>query len=150
MNYAKLSELQKNSLLSFEQFLSVHKLKNAPTSNIKLQKVLNQLDLECSITMRDDPFSDDCGIINLHPINGTHWVCFFNNFYFDSYACPPPQNILNYIKSKFGKCIYSTYQIQKHDSLCGAYCLYILYLSNTIGFKKAVLDLYYQVLNTSK
>ena len=41
--------------LSFQQFLSVHKLKNAPTSNIKIQNVLNQLNLKCAIQMRDDP-----------------------------------------------------------------------------------------------
>ena len=68
------------------------------------------------------------------------------NFYFDSYGCPPPQNILHHMKSKHKKCIYSEYQIQKNDSLCGAYCLYILYLSQIIGFKKAVLELYYQIL----
>ena len=133
--------------LSFNQFIKLFKLRNEATSNIKLNNILKQLNLDCPITMRDDPIFSHSGIINLHPFRGTHWVCFFNEYYFDSYACPPPQNILNYIKSKFGKCIYSTYQIQKHDSLCGAYCLYILYLSHIIGFKKAVLDLYYQILN---
>ena len=91
--------------------------------------------------MRDDNLNSNCGIVNLHPIKGTHWVCFINKYYFDSNGIYPPENIFNYIKSKFGKCIYSTYQIQKRDSLCGAYCFYILYLSQIIGFKKAVLDL---------
>ena len=72
------------------------------------------------IYMRDDPISGMCGIINLHPIKGTHWVCFINNFYFDSVMVFIHHKIfLHYIKSKFGKCVYSTYQIQKKDSLCG-------------------------------
>ena len=83
--------------------------------------------------MRDDPIIwYNCGIINLHPKKGTHWVCFFNKFYFDSYGCPPPQNILNHIKSNYKKCIYSTYQIQKKDSVCVVLIVYIfcIYLNN--------------------
>ena len=99
--------------LSFKQFLNTFKLKDAPTSNIKIFNVLKKLNINCAIQMRDDPIFSHSGIINLHPTKGTHWVLFFNNFYFDSYGCPPPQNILNCIKSNFKKCIYSTYQIQK-------------------------------------
>ena len=65
---------------------------------------------------------------------------FVTEFYFDSYACPPPTNKLNHIK----KSIYSEYQIQKNDSYCAAYCLYIFNLTQIIGFKNAVLNLYYQ------
>ena len=63
---------------------------------------------------------------------------FVTEFYFDSYGCPPPTNIHNHIK----KGIYSEYQIQKNDSYCAAYCLYVLYLTQIIGFKNAVLNLY--------
>ena len=34
---------------------------------------------------------------------------------------------------------YSEYQIQKNDS----YCLYVLYLTQILGFKNAVLKLFY-------
>ena len=37
--------------------------------------------------MRDDDFNTDIGIVNLHPIKGTHWVCYINEYYFDSYGC---------------------------------------------------------------
>ena len=90
--------------------------------------------------MRDAKFTTDSGIVNLHPTKGTHWVIFVTEFYFDSYGCPPPTNILNHIK----KGIYSEYQIQKNDSYCAAYCLFVLDLTNTISFKNAVLNLYYQ------
>ena len=71
---------------------------------------------------------------------------FVNEFYFDSYGCPPPLNITSFISNGF----YSEYQIQKKDSSCAASCLYVLYLTNIIGFKNAVLILYYQVFMNNK
>ena len=97
---------------------------------------------ECGIYMRDDKFNTTSGIVNLHPTKGTHWVMFTNQNYFDSYGCPPPLNITKQINNG----IYSEYQIQKDDSYCAAYCLYVLYLTQIIGFKNAVLNLYYQNL----
>ena len=91
-------------------------------------------------------FTTDSGIVNLHPTKGTHWVMFINEYYFDSYGCPPPINILNYLW--IGQ--YSEYQIQKNDSYCAAYCLYVLYLTQSIGFKNAVPNLYYQTFKLNK
>ena len=48
---------------------------------------------------------------------------FVNEFYFDSYGCPPPLNIMSFINNGF----YSEYQIQKIESFCAAYCLYVLF-----------------------
>ena len=48
---------------------------------------------------------------------------FVNEFYFDSYGCPPPTNILNHMKNDN----YSEYQIQKDDSYCAVYCLCFIY-----------------------
>ena len=90
--------------------------------------------------MRDDKFTTDSGIVNLHPSVGRHWVMFINKYYFDSNGCPPPINILNYLNIG----LYSEYQIQKNDSYRAAYCLYVLYLTQIIGFKNAVLNLYNQ------
>ena len=71
---------------------------------------------------------------------------FVNEFYFDSYGCPHPTNKLNQIK----KGNYSEYQIQKNDNYCAAYCLYVLCLTQNIGFKKAVLNFYYQTFKLNK
>ena len=63
---------------------------------------------------------------------------FSDKFYFDSYGCPPPNNILNHINSgSYWRAagLYSEYQIQKDDSYCAAYCLYVLYLTQIIGLK---------------
>ena len=56
---------------------------------------------------------------------------FVNEFHFDSYGCPPPLNIMSFINNGF----YSEYQIQKNKSFCAAYCLYVLYLTQVLGFE---------------
>ena len=129
--------------LSFKEFVDKYGLKDEATSNIKIKEVLDKLTIPVGIYMRDDKFTTTSGVVNLHPTKGTHWVMFSGKFYFDSYGCPPPTNKLNHIK----KGIYSEYQIQTNDRYCAAYCLYVLYLTQIIGFKNAVLKLYYQRMN---
>ena len=105
--------------LSFKEFVNKYGLKNEATSNVEIKEILKLMNTSCGIYMRDDKFTTTSGIVNLHPTKGTHWVMFNNEYYFDSYGCPPPTNILNHIK----KGIYSEYQVQKDDSYCAAYCL---------------------------
>ena len=66
--------------------------------------------------------------------------------YFDSCGCSPPKKLSEFIIKRNGHCLYSEYQIQKNDSLCASYCLYIIYLTKMLGsdFTSAVLNLYYQ------
>ena len=132
--------------LSFKEFVDKYELKNEATSNVKIKEILNELNIPAGIYMRDDKFTTTSGIVNLHPTKGTHWVMYSDQYYFDSYGCPPPLSVLNQIKEKQKVCIYSEYRIQKQDSLCASYCLYVLYLALKLGFKNAVLNLYYQVL----
>ena len=93
----------------FNDFVHEQDLKNETTSNIKIYKVLKKigLDSKVEIYLRDGPFSSDIGIVNLHPSKGTHWVCYIKDCYFDSYGCPPPKKLLNYLKNKHKKCIHS-------------------------------------------
>ena len=133
--------------MSFNDFVHKYNLKNKATSNIKNQKVLTSIGLDnINIYLRDGPFSSDIGIVNLHPSKGTHWVCYINENYFDSYGCVPPKKLTKFIINRNGYCLYSEYQIQKNDSFCASYCLYIIYLTKALGidFKSAVLNLYYQ------
>ena len=135
-------------ILTFNDFVRKHDLKNKATSNVKIYEVLKniRLDTKVGIYLRDGPFSTDIGIVNLHPSKGTHWVLYIKDCYFDSYGCPPPKKLLNYLKNKHKNCIYSEYQIQMNDSYCASYCLYIIYLVKvlSIDFISAVLNLYYQ------
>ena len=133
--------------MTFNDFIKKYKLKNEATSNIKIQQVLSSLSMNgVGIFLRDDPFESDIGIVNLHPSRGTHWVCYINENYFDSYGCVPPKKLTKFIIKRNGYCLYSEYQIQKIDSYCASYCLYIIYLTKIVGidFKSGVLNLYYQ------
>ena len=133
--------------MSFNGFIKKYNLKNKATSNIKIQQVLDSIGLDnVNIYLRDGPFESDIGIVNMHPFKGTHWICYINENYFDSYGCVCPKKLSKYIIKRNGYCLYSEYQIQKTDSFCASYCLYIIYLTKVLGndFKSAVLNLYYQ------
>ena len=133
--------------MTFNDFIKKYKLKNKATSNIKIQQVLSSLSLnDVGIYLRDGPFESDIGVVNQHPSRVTHWVSFINENYFDSYAVICPKELSKFIIKRNGYCLYSEYQIQKEDSFCGSYCLYIIYLTKMLGidFKSAVLNLYYQ------
>ena len=64
--------------LSFEEFVEKYGLKNEATSNVKIKEILDKLTIPAGIYMRDDKFTTDSGIVNLHPAKGTHWVMFTN------------------------------------------------------------------------
>ena len=120
--------------MTFNDFVHKHNLKNEATSNIKIQQVLSSLSPnDTGIYLRHGPFSSDIGIVNLHPSKGTHWVCYINKNYFDSYGCVPLKKLSKIIIKQNGHCLYSEYKIQgltnKRDAYCGSYCLYILYLT---------------------
>ena len=128
---------------------SVHKynLENRQTSNKKIQQVLSSVSLnDIGIYLRDGPFSSDIGIVFLHPLKGTHWVCYLNEKYFDSYGCSPPQKLSNFIKKRNGHCLHYECKLQrltnKRDFYCARYCLYMLSLTKVVGidFKSAVLN----------
>ena len=134
-------------MMDLNDFVYKYKLKNRATSNIKIQQFLSALSLDdVGIYLRDGAFESDIGVVNLHPSKGTHWVCYINGNYFDSYGVVCPKKLSKVIIKRNGHCLYSEYQIQKNDSYCASYCLYILFLTKVIGidFESAVLNLYYQ------
>ena len=92
-------------MITFNDVVHKHNLENKATSNIKIYEVLEKIGLDSKVGnyLRDGPFSSDIGIVNLHASKGTHWVLYIKNCYFDSYGCPPPKKLLNYLKNKFKK-----------------------------------------------
>ena len=118
--------------LSFKQFVKNYGLKNEGTCSVKIKEILNEIDVRVAspagMYMRDDKFTKDSGIANLHPTKGTIWVMFVDEFYFDSYGCAPPTNILNHIKNG----IYSEYQIQKNDIVIVQRIVYMFYISHKL------------------
>ena len=76
-------------------------------------------------TQRSTGRRSECGIVNLADSlsDGTHWVCYYNGYYFDSYGLPPPLEIVEYLGDNLE---YNIYQIQKSGQICGHLCLYFL------------------------
>ena len=134
--------------MSFNDFVKKCNLKNKATSNTKIYEVLKKigLDSKLGIYLRNGSFSSDIGVVSLHPSKVTDWVCYINENYFDSCGCAPPKKLSKFIIKQNKYCLYSEYQIQKNDSFCDSFCLYILYLTKVLGidFKTAVLNLFYQ------
>ena len=133
--------------MGFNDFVKKYNSRNKATSNTKLQKVLTSIGVDnVNIYLRDGTFSSDIGLVNLHSSKGTHWVSYLNGNYFDSYGSAPPKKLSKFITKQNGFCLYSQHQIQKSDSFCASYCFYLIYLTKVegIGFKSAVLNLYYR------
>ena len=95
--------------MSFKDFVKKFNLKNKATSNIKIQQVLSSLGFggDVGIYLRDGLFLSDIGIVNLHPSKGTHWVCYIDENYFDSYGCVCPKKLSKFIIKRNGYCLYS-------------------------------------------
>ena len=100
--------------MTFNDFIKKYKLKNEATSNIKIQNILSSLSLnDVGIYLRDGPFSSDIGIVNLHPSKGTHWVCYINENYFDSYGCVSPKKLSKFIIKRNGYCYIQNIEYKK-------------------------------------
>ena len=93
-------------------FVKNYKLKNKATSKIKIHQVLSSLFLnDVGIYLTDGPFESDIGIVNLHPSKGTHWICYINENYFDSYGVVSPKKLSKFIIKRNRYCLYSEYQV---------------------------------------
>lgn len=111
------------------------------------------------VLMRDElpshPRFNECGILNLenHLEQGSHWICWYKRgkvrYYFDSFAEPPPLELLNYLKTSVEltqdlPCIVRNAITVQHDesSECGSLCLFVLKkLSSGISFPEIVTSL---------
>ena len=110
--------------MTFNDFIKKHNLRIKATSNIKIQQNLSSLSLgDVAFYLRDRPFEYDIGIANLHPSKGSHWVCYINENYFDSYGVVCPKKLAEFIIKRNAYCLFSEYQIQKNVSFCASYCL---------------------------
>ena len=137
--------------MTFNEFIKKFNLKNRATSNIKIHEVLKKmgLDSDVGIYLTDEPFESDIGIVNMHPSKGTYWVVHINEKYFDSSGCVPPKKLSKFMIKRNRYCLFSEYQIQKNDTFCASFCLYLVYLTKVLGidFTSAVLNLYYQMFS---
>ena len=83
---------------------------------------------DVEIYLRDGPFESDIEIVNLHPSKKTHWVCYLNENYFDSYGCVCPKKLSKVNIKRNGHCLYSEYKIQDLTKKETFIALVIVYL----------------------
>ena len=84
---------------------------------MKIYQVLSSIGLDdVGIYLRNGPFASDKGMVNLHSFKGTHWVCFINENFFDSYGYSPPNKLSKIIIKRNGYCLYFENHIQRKDS----------------------------------
>ena len=116
-----------------DKFLNVEGIliENKALSNHELIGYIKKLKIKNfrGVFMRDNlpkkKRTKECGIVNLGDSlsDGTHWVCYFNNYYLDSYGLPPPLEIVEYLGDNLE---YIIFQIQRSGQICGHLCLYFL------------------------
>ena len=68
-------------MMTFNDFNKKYKLKQRATSSRKKQQVLISIDLD-----NVGIYSGDQRLVNLHRSEGSNWVCYRNENYFDSYG----------------------------------------------------------------
>ena len=135
-------------ILTFEEFNSKFNIDNNAMSDIRIKDIDKDICLTpIEIVMRDQS-PDSIGdpnfniIVNLHPTEGTHWVLVIRGedtrsgstdgptYYFDNFDVEtPPLFLEEYVD------LGSNERIQQFDeSYCGAYCLYMIYITDR-GFR---------------
>ena len=64
------------NMLTFEDSLTREDMKNQATTNMKIQEVLNNLDIDifCGIYMKNDKFLTNSSIVNFHFTKSSHWI----------------------------------------------------------------------------
>ena len=102
-------------MMTFNDFIYNSKLKNKAISNINIQIILSSLSLiDVGIFLRDGTFPSDVGIVDLQASNGTHWVVYNNEIFFDSYGCVPPNELFKIIIKRIEHCLFSENLKKKH------------------------------------
>ena len=136
--------------MDLNSFLSKYGTRS--TSNFDLKNILNDLNINGKILMRDElnkikSTKKQNIIMNLQTSKdiGSHWVCIFksciNNYYFDPYGILPTKEVYNYLDEPFH---YNKIQIQQEGmECCGQLSLYVLYKLNTTkdSFEDIILNM---------
>ena len=134
---------------SFNNFMQDHNLRNVTTNAKKILEVANKIGLkDFNIYIRTDKITTNQGVINLTNdySRGTHWVCFKDHYYFDSFCTEPPTIISNQLTERHPKgiceCYISSHPIQNiNDSNCASYCLYFLFLMQDNSFYRTIMKI---------
>ena len=74
-------------MMLFNDFIHKYNLKNKATSTIRFYQIISSIGIDnVDIFLRDRLFKPVLGIVNSHLTEGTLWVLFVHECYFDSYG----------------------------------------------------------------
>ena len=89
----------------------------------------------------------------MYPTRGTHWTFYVTGNHSDSYGCPPPKLLSNFVIKKNSKSIFFSFCYTISDSCCSVYC-FIYYKFNEIyknGFQISCITFFqYQILTKKR
>ena len=131
----------KTLILTFEEFNNKFHIDNNAMSDIRIKDIGKDISLTpIEIVMRDQTPDNTSEpnvniIVNLHPTDGTHWVLVIRReggpvYYPDSFGVETTP-----LFSEESVDLGLNERIQQYDeSYCGAYCLYMIYLTDR-GFR---------------
>ena len=112
--------------LSFTEVVGKFNLQNEATSKLKKKQVLNNLGESTYLYMRDSIFTSNDGFLKKRPTKRTHWTVYTNEYYSQSYGCPPPKFYTFYINKRNRKCVVFRIKIQKKQMLCFLFICFLL------------------------
>ena len=106
---------------------------------------------EVGVGLRGGSLTTKVGTVKLHPSEGTHWIAYMDQNFFDSYGAPTPENFLTFCIGRNSYCLFSKYKIPSHsyalkglrstqrsqrnpktDFFRAAYCFLIVYLAKVL------------------
>lgn len=98
------------------------------TSMQELQQFLDmQYPKQCQVILKDQKIEKPIAIIGVLDLSfdTTHWTCLCDNIYIDSFGIVPPSEVWNQVSIDY----INTNKFQNfNSSLCGMYCLYMIYI----------------------
>ena len=72
----------------------------------KIEEIQNKLGIKRINYTRDNNFSTQDGIVNLHPTKGTHWFCHIDNSSVHSFGCQPSKLLSDFLVKKSGESVF--------------------------------------------
>ena len=108
-------------MITFNDFVHKHNLRNKATSNIKLQQVLNSIGLNnVGIYLRDGPFSSDIGIVSLHPSKKRIGLVILTKNFLIHMVVSVQRNYLNLLYNEMVIVCIQNIKYKKNNSFCAS------------------------------
>ena len=90
-------------------------------TDIKIQRLINNLRQDTGIYMKSQKFQTFSGVVILHPKKGTDWIGDVEKFFSLPNDCAVPKLFLNILKTSVENVFIQNLNFIKDYSFCGSY-----------------------------